>query len=501
MVNVQPQKKELFINKRLDTILLSCFVIWFFTFNQGITSAYSVWVTSDIFNHCLFIIPISLYFIWQKRFQLAQSAIQPELKWLAASIPLSLLYIFGSVGDIALFMHIASFCFLPIIFLTLLGLSSSKIILFPLLFILFTIPVGESLIPLLQSVAASIAVFILELANVPTFVNGLFIDIPNGRFLVAEACSGISFFIVSIVFGCLFAYTTFHSTKRKLAFVLLSFIVPIVANGIRVFGIIYIAHISDMEYAVGADHLIYGWFFYCLILILLILIGNRMRDKAPEHAQNPTQPIKTLSIPVKKLNLAFASICLILVIQFIWVNSTQDLKPGALIELKLPSNSISVDKNYPLHPKLINADKYHYFQINQHGTLVDVYIAQYKNYSNGELVSGINRLYSQDYWSLVKQTQLSTGGISTHFSEITSPSGNKRINLAWYHTKFYTGHSAIRAKLIQTFSKVLQQDNSGFRIIVSTPIKQDSDKVDKTITNLKQASSSLIEWLEQHYEP
>ena len=42
---------------------------------------------------------------------------------------------------------------------------------------------------------------------------------------------------------------------------LLSIVVPIVANGGRAYMIVMIGHLSGMKLAVGADHLVYGWVF------------------------------------------------------------------------------------------------------------------------------------------------------------------------------------------------------------------------------------------------
>src|SRR5690606_37981122 len=56
---------------------------------------------------------------------------------------------------------------------------------------------------------------------------------------------------------------------------------PILANGIRAFGIVLIAHLTDMKHAVGVDHLIYGWLFFGVIIFLMFYIGSFWADRAP----------------------------------------------------------------------------------------------------------------------------------------------------------------------------------------------------------------------------
>src|SRR3546814_20295136 len=73
------------------------------------------------------------------------------------------------------------------------------------------------------------------------FLDGYLIQIPTGSFLVAEACSGVRYLLVSVALGVLTAYLFFRPWPRRLLFVALSVAVPIVANGIRASGIIMLA--------------------------------------------------------------------------------------------------------------------------------------------------------------------------------------------------------------------------------------------------------------------
>ncbi|EWH11156.1 transmembrane protein EpsH [Catenovulum agarivorans DS-2] len=478
------------INRKVDIILGLSTIFWAVAFNQGLITAYTVWITSDIFNHCLFVLPISLYLIWQKRTELQLQTIQPQFVWLTLLIPCILVYIYGYAGDIALLMHMATFAALPLIVVSIMGLKASKVILFPLAFMLFAIPVGEELIPTLQQVAASIAIFLLKLIDIPTYINGLYIEIPQGRFLVAEACSGISFFIVSIVFGCLFAYVSFYSLKRQLAFVLVSFIVPILANGVRVFGIIYIAHLTDMQYAAGADHLIYGWFFYCLVLFMLIILGNWMRDLSPTTNKQKQATFKKteakLSINSQKTNYHFAFVCGLLITQWLWLSLIDSPKPIEVKQLNLVT--ANDPKEFAVSPKIADADKIQFTQTNRFGHSVEIFIAYYAANSDGELVSGVHRRYDPTSWSLKtsRTIPLNNGNAYTaRLSEITSPHGNNRLLLDIYVTNQYTGNSAVKSKLLQTLDKFLGADKQSHRLLVSAEYTELKDK--------KQAQQALIQ--------
>ena len=176
------------------------FGLWLVFCWQGLTTVVEIWYGNEIFNHGFFIVPGAFYLIYLKRYELLSKPIQTSALSLAVIIPALLLYVIGIAGDIQLFLHAATFTLLPALIWLLIGTQAARTILFPLVFMLFSIPVGEQLIPYLQEIAADGSVALLHLSGVPLFRSGLYIEIPQGRFLVAEACSGVSFFIASFVF-------------------------------------------------------------------------------------------------------------------------------------------------------------------------------------------------------------------------------------------------------------------------------------------------------------
>ena len=175
------------------------FILWGIFCWQGLVTVVDIWWGNEIFNHGFFIVPGAFYLIYLQRKRLLATPIKPSLLSLVFVIPSLLLYVIGIAGDIRLFMHLATFTLLPSLIWMLLGTQATRVILFPLCFMLFSVPVGEQLIPYLQEIAADGSVALLKLTGIPLYRSGLYIEIPQGRFLVAEACSGVSFFIASFV--------------------------------------------------------------------------------------------------------------------------------------------------------------------------------------------------------------------------------------------------------------------------------------------------------------
>lgn len=95
--------------------------------------------------------------------------------------------------------------------------------------------------PFFMEWTAKITVICLRMSGIPVYQEGLQFVIPSGNWSVVEACSGIRYLIASVTVGTLFAYLNYRSLKRRLLFVVVSFLVPIIANWARAYIIVMLA--------------------------------------------------------------------------------------------------------------------------------------------------------------------------------------------------------------------------------------------------------------------
>ncbi|WP_218310122.1 exosortase A [Alteromonas antoniana] len=464
-------------NKRL---VLSAFVflLWIIFCWQGFVTVVNVWWGNEIFNHGFFILPGVIYLIYLKRSALLA---QPfETSWLSLFfiVPTVLLYVVGVAGDVQLFMHAATFALFPLLVWMLIGTRAALTIFFPLCFTLFSVPVGEQLIPYLQEIAADGSVWLLKLTGVPLFRSGLYIEIPQGRFLVAEACSGVSFFIASVVIGSLYSYLNFRSAKRRIIFVFISLIFPIVANVIRVYGIILIAYWTDMEYAAGADHLIYGWFFFALVILFLLGIGELMRESGVEWESAPQQPSS-----VWKVNLfPIVSVIALLVASKVWVNTIRHVAPAhASASYSYYKAGESCESGeIALGPIFNNpSETRKSFRLLNGGCMVTVYEAWFSGVDN-ELISDLNRPYDQQKWSLVSTSVQSvySEGLNSNLPvyTVTTPNGKEAKYTLWYEIGEHVFSSKVDAKLYETMNALMGHREAGKLVIIALPVHENIDQ-------------------------
>ena len=143
------------------------------------------------------------------------------------------------------------------------------------------------------------------------------LTIPTGTWSIVEACSGIRYLIASFMVGCLFAYLSYRSPGRRIAFVAASIAVPIVANWLRAYMIIMLGHLTNNRLAVGADHLVYGWIFFGVVMVLLFWIGAKWReDDRPQTV--PMRPLATAPGPVSNRRPIWISLVSVLAVTAVW---------------------------------------------------------------------------------------------------------------------------------------------------------------------------------------
>jgi exosortase A len=240
-----------------------------------------IWWNSATFNHCLLIVPIIAWLVRQRLPELkalAPRAWAPGLALVGAG---ALAWLLGDAGSVSFLRHLGLVLMLQGAVVAILGKAVARGLAFPIFYTLFLVPFGAELVPPMQEVTARMSMGLLALAGVPAHLDGIFISTPTGLFRVAEACSGVRFLVAMAALAALVANLCFRSWPRRAAFVAAAMAIPVAANGVRAFGTIYVAHLTDNEVAVGFDHIVYGWVFFGLVIALIMAAGWPFFDRKP----------------------------------------------------------------------------------------------------------------------------------------------------------------------------------------------------------------------------
>lgn len=488
--------------------IVLCVAVVTAIYGETATQMVHIWSTSASYNHGFLIFPISGYLIWLKRAALANMVPQPGIWGLGVVIVGSLSWLIGYVASVSMVQQFAFVIVIQGIFLAVLGLKLGLLLIFPLAYMYFAVPFGEFLIAPLQDLTALFVVKGLRLIDIPVFLDGIFISIPTGNFEVAEACSGVRFLIATIALGTLFACLTYQSRKRQIAFVALSIIVPIVANGFRAFGIVLIAYLSNNELAVGEDHIIFGWVFFAFVTVILLLVGMTFRDGDPvDPVVDATTVKKATSHAVdQKKVLTIAAVAVIASMAPVYGSH---MAGRAMPAMKGGLPAPAVGGGWQLASD--ETPGWSAVYPMAHATLqrryakglarIDLYIAYYTSQRQGaELVSGRNAVSDRNVWSRAASTNVAVkiDGAKTSVHRVRMlkyPSGN-RIAYQWYWIDGQFTSNPYVAKILQAKNLLLSGNEAVASIVISTPydeLDKNADLVLKDFLTSLQPLSPLLD--------
>lgn len=271
--------------KRALPALLLLWVAVLLLYRDTAVAMVQIWARSDTFAHAFLVPPISLWLAWRKRDALEPMRPSPQPWVLLPMAAIGVLWLLAELATVNAATQFALVALLVLAVPAVLGLAVAKELAFPLGFMFFAVPFGEFMTPAMISWTADATIMALRWTGIPVYREGMKFVIPSGSWSVVEACSGVRYLIASFMVGTLFAYLNYRSTKRRLIFVGISILVPIVANWMRAYMIVMLGHLSGNTIAVGVDHLIYGWIFFGVVIMIMFLIGARWAE--PDESAAP----------------------------------------------------------------------------------------------------------------------------------------------------------------------------------------------------------------------
>ena len=479
------ERRQLWQTPAMLTIALVIAV--FAIFWQTSWSIVSIWIRSETFTHGFLILPISAYLIWQRRKDLLQYTPTPNWWGIPVLIGLGVVWLVAHSASVLVLEQLAMMAMVPTLVWTVLGWQVTWGIAFPLAFLILAVPMGEALIPYMMDFTANFTVSALQLTGIPVYHEGTFFEIPSGRWSVVEGCSGVRYLIASVTLGCLYAYLTYRSLGRRLLFIAMSVVVPIIANGLRAYMIVMIADLSDMRLALGIDHLIYGWVFFGVVMLLLFWLGSFWREDIAEIAGeqahqisiNPQSPVSHKSF------LAIGGAVLIAVTVWPATGSYMSTINDAPINVSLsnpaPMGGWQTDAQ-PLttwQPRYLNTDAT-LDRTYRHGNQrASVYLAYYRRQRQGaELINSDNVLIPQKdpVWSQTADEPYDVTIDGKHWEVRLAKMRSQDQDLLvwyWFWVNGQTTTNHYLAKLWDAKAKLLGEKGDAAAIVISTPLTEE----------------------------
>lgn len=368
-------------------------------FHRDALHLVTIWWTSSTFTHCLLILPVLGWLVWLRRPELAKlspGAWWPGLIWLGGG---AFAWLLGDAASVALLRQLGLVVMLQALVPCLLGPQVTRGVIFPLFYSFFLVPLGEELVPPMQTLTADMAMALLRITGIPAYIEGIFITTPAGYFAVAEACSGVKFLVAMAALAVLTAHLCFQSFARRTGFLVFALVVPILANGVRAFGTIWMAEQWGTQYAAGADHIIYGWFFFGSVIALIGAVAWCWFDRDPDAVPIDAGVLARFW-PTPRRSLAIVALAAVLIaaLPLGWT-AILNARATAIAPLTIPQTPgwaiVQTDATtaapavVPWRARFDGADQTHHLTLaGPNGQRVDMTIAGYARQAEGREMVG-----------------------------------------------------------------------------------------------------------------
>lgn len=270
-------------------------VVWMY--GGTVSSLAKQWASDDNYSHGFFVVPLALYFAWQRRAALTAAPPAPSVAGLIL-ILLSLGTLLAGVLGAELFLtRISLVGVLAGIVLYVWGRQHFRLLLFPLAFLLLMIPLpaiifNQIAFPL-QLLASRAGEAVINVAGIPVVREGNVLQLPSQTLEVAEACSGIRSLVSLIMLAIVLGHFTERRLSRRFIIALAAVPIAIVANAARVAGTGLASELVSPAAAEGFLHTFSGWLLFVVAFIGLVavqrVLASSQSDSPPSSGVRPRQ--------------------------------------------------------------------------------------------------------------------------------------------------------------------------------------------------------------------
>ena len=471
--------------------LLVLAVLWLIAYFSTFEQIVLTWFESTTFEHAVIIAPIAIWLIYRKRyaFGLARRRNIDVILGFAGLLAAVLLFVVGKLSLINALQQFALMS-MPLFFVWgIFGFVTLRHLFFPLFFLILSVPFGEFMIPHLQEVTADLTVMMLKVVGVPVYREGWYLQIPEGLFHVAEACSGIRFLFSTITIGLLIAHLEIRSRIKQAVFLACVVVIPILANGMRAFIMVYIGHASNMKAAVGFDHLVYGWVFFFFVTALVLAFSRLFYDEKNMPKFSDTTVI--VALPKKR----FAAALIVIALGPVFMGAFYSQQTQALEKVSEDGVVLTDIKSLSgWQPIYTGFDEYRFetIQTNE-ATIILHEITYVTENEEKELVTWNNKPYDPEVWSVAESEArvIDSAQQRFHYKYLQLKNGTGRsIHLVymWKVGDVYTVNPII-VKGMQVLNKLSLNDFGGVALYAASEGNVSQQSLIEALIKLEQQKS------------
>ena len=285
--------------------VLTALVLW-----HTALDVVTIWTNNEAYQYAWLVVPVVVYLLaWERRKETLAFDPQPGYWGVCLAASAAVIWVVAALLNIDVGRHFALVLIVHAVALSTLGWYSYRR-LFPIFALLFfAIPASDLLQPLLRTATVKSIELFAGIAQLPHAINGFAVVIGSHRYIVVEACSGLSYVTLAAFLSYTFGLLLYRSLWKTVGLTVLGAFLGVLTNAVRVNSIILIDWIQGSQMELSTHGGI-QWMALLLTLGLLFVLLSRLEPDW--HALKPL----TASPPKLKHQLApvFAGLVVVLIV-------------------------------------------------------------------------------------------------------------------------------------------------------------------------------------------
>ena len=298
-----------YVNQR-NAFFFIFFVLAFLMAYGPIKALYNSSINSEYYSHIVLIPLVSIYFLYQERRDIFAEKEYSHLIGLPLLMIGALLFFGGrfygtqlSQNDFTAITVLSAVVGINGAFIFCFGVQAFKAALFPLLFLIFMIPlpgaVMDGIIYALQVGSTEFTNLLLLATGVPFLREGFVFHLPSISVEVAKQCSGIRSCLALLITATVAGHLFLKTGWKKVLLALVSIPIAMFKNGIRIVSLTLLGAYVDPRILQSDLHREGGIPFFIVALLLLVPVLYFLRKSEGPGVRGKKQEVRDKGLGAK----------------------------------------------------------------------------------------------------------------------------------------------------------------------------------------------------------
>lgn len=496
--------------KQIVFFIVALNVFLFVFYAETVVQLIDSWLISYGYSHGILLFPLALGIYFYELYKNPKL----NLKYINVYSILSLLFLItvwflADALSIQVIEFVAFYLMLMITNAVLTVSNLRKLAhLWPLLLIVFTLPLWERISEILRFIETPMVVLALNASFIDAVQDGFLIHIPAGTFLVENGCSGFNQFIVSTPLAALYLYTRNISFARGYKFILTLLFLAVIFNVLRIYIIVVAGQLTHMKSSLITDHEYLAWLIYGIGVFIFFYWADKKQPnsrKESEPAEMDGKPDSTEVAVRFELSSQLKPVIILVVTLLagpMLALAYSGYKNDTLLDVQRLEDRLfwkKTDELVRLVPAFDKGDVVYSANLsNIFGQTVDLYINYFVNQRQGhEAVAGGYSIVNEENGSVIllrpDTVELSPSvKIAVNESVVKLKSGETYVVWQWYFTNGQHVVAAMDARY-NNLKGILKNMPQISNVIVSKKLVGDIAQTRKILSLFLRENLSVLE--------